>query len=63
MAYIVVDVEADDANELFQAMTALDNIGEPIFQSRASASVDEEAINRRLADEYLKRECSPARSP
>jgi hypothetical protein len=43
-----------DAGELFQAMIALDNIGEPVFGSSSSYSILDEAENRKLAEEYLR---------
>jgi hypothetical protein len=46
-----------DAGELFQAMIALDNLGEPVFGGVRSRSVLDESRNRELAREFLSRHC------
>jgi hypothetical protein len=45
-----------DAGELFQAMIALSNIGEPIFGGVCSRSILDEHTNRELARVYLSRQ-------
>lgn len=45
----------DDAGELFQAMIALDRLGEPVFVGNTSRSILDEAHNRALVWKYLKR--------
>ena len=45
-----------DAGEMFQAMIALDIVGEDVFGGRRSRSILDEAANRRMAREYLKRQ-------
>jgi hypothetical protein len=44
-----------DTGELFQAMIALDNLGEPVFAGVGSRSILDESRNRELAREYLSR--------
>lgn len=44
-----------DSNELYQAMIALDNLGENIFQGARSMSVEDEEKNRGLVRTYLDR--------
>jgi hypothetical protein len=41
---------------MYQAMIALDNLGESIFAGRGHASVTEAAINRKLVEEFLARQ-------
>ncbi len=43
-----------DENVLYQAMIALDNLGEPVFAGQDSMSVTDVAENRSLAVGYLK---------
>jgi hypothetical protein len=47
-----------DAAELFQAMIALDGLGEPVFGGVRSRSILDESRNRELAGTYLSRHCS-----
>ena len=42
-----------DSGELFQAMIALDNLGEPVFGEVCYKSILDESRNRELAREYL----------
>ncbi len=42
-----------DAGELYQAMIALDNLGEPVFSGAIACSVREEELNRARAKKYL----------
>lgn len=42
-----------DAAELYQAMIALENLGEPVFAGRCVKSILDEPLNRALAREYL----------
>jgi hypothetical protein len=43
-----------DAGELFQAMIALDNLREPVFEDVLSRSILDEQKNRELARRYLE---------
>ena len=45
-----------DASELFQALIALDNLGEPVFQGAASRSILDEQCIRAFAAHYLDRQ-------
>lgn len=47
-----------DAGELFQAMLALDNLGEDVFRGKQSRSILDEADNRELARKYLRQKDS-----
>lgn len=44
-----------DTGELFQAMLALSSLGEDVFQNKHSMSILDEAGNRELARDYLRR--------
>lgn len=44
-----------DADELFQAMIALQNLGEPVFGDDWDQSILDQSRNRELAREYLSR--------
>jgi hypothetical protein len=47
-----------DPGELYQAMIALDNLGEPVFGDIGSRSILDESRNRELVRAYLSRHCS-----
>jgi hypothetical protein len=43
-----------DPGELFQAMIALENLGDPVFGGMTSRSIRDEGHNRELAQRYLE---------